>query len=140
MSATSGSEGRQLKGARLRLGVQGEQAAKAFLLAQGFRILHENYSTPLGEIDLIAREGDVVVFVEVKARASGEFGPPQASVTLQKQRQIVRVATLFLQRAGLTEAACRFDVVAVTFAGSQTKQPEILLVRDAFSSGGTALF
>lgn len=129
-----------MKGARLRLGVQGEQAAKAYLLAEGYRILHENYATPQGEIDLIAQEGDVVVFVEVKARTSGEFGPPQSSVTLAKQRQIVRAASLYLARQGLGEAACRFDVVAVTFDGSRAEAPKILLIRDAFSSGGTALF
>jgi putative endonuclease len=129
-----------MKTGRSALGAEGEHAAKAYLRAQGFRILHENYSTPLGEIDLIAREGDVITFVEVKTRTSGEFGPPQASVTRQKQRQIVKVAELFLQRHRLSGAACRFDVVAVTFAGSQAGQPEILLIRDAFSSEGTALF
>ena len=121
------------------LGPEGERAAKAFLRAKGFRILHENYSTPLGEIDLIAREGDVVVFVEVKARASREYGPPQASVTLTKQRQIIKAAGLFLQREGLSETACRFDVVAVTF-GEGVRRPEILLIRDAFTVGGSAVF
>jgi putative endonuclease len=129
-----------MKTGRSALGAEGERVAKAYLRTQGFRILRENYSTPLGEIDLIAQEGGVVVFVEVKARASGEFGPPQASVTRQKQRQIVKVAELFLQRNRLSGAACRFDVVAVTFAGSKTTQPEILLIRDAFSSEGTTLF
>lgn len=125
---------------RSALGAEGERAAKAYLKSQGFRILHENYSTPLGEIDLIAQEGAVVVFVEVKTRTSSEFGPPQASVTRHKQRQIVKVAELFLQRHRLSGAACRFDVVAVMFAGSRTGQPEILLIRDAFSSEGTAIF
>lgn len=129
-----------MKAGRSGLGAEGERAAKAYLQAKGFRILRENYSTPLGEIDLIAREGDVIVFVEVKARTSGEFGPPQASVTLAKQRQIVGVAKLYLQRERLSETACRFDVVAVTFVGSETKQPDLLLIRDAFSSEGTALF
>ncbi len=125
---------------RSALGAEGERAAKAYLQAKGFRILHENYSTPLGEIDLIAQDGGVVVFVEVKTRTSGEFGPPQASVTRRKQHQIVKVAELFLQRNRLSGAACRFDVVAVTFAGSQAGRPEILLIRDAFGSEGTALF
>ena len=125
---------------RSALVAEGERAAKAYLKSQGFRILHENYSTPLGEIDMIAQEGAVVVFVEVKARTSSEFGPPQASVTRHKQRQIVKVAELFLQRHRLSGAACRFDVVAVMFAGSRTGQPEILLIRDAFNSEGTALF
>lgn len=129
-----------MKAGRLGLGAEGERVAKAYLQTKGFRILHENYSTPLGEIDLIAKESGVVVFVEVKARTSGEFGPPQASVTLAKQRQIVKVARLYLQRERLAEVACRFDVVAVTFAGGQAGQPNILLIRDAFSSEGIALF
>lgn len=129
-----------MKAGRLGLGAEGERVAKAYLQTKGFRILHENYSTPLGEIDLIAKEGGVVVFVEVKARTSGEFGPPQASVTLAKQRQIVKVARLYLQREGLAEVACRFDVVAVMFAGGQAGQPNVLLIRDAFSSEGIALF
>mgnify|MGYP001168654990 CR=1 FL=1 len=130
-----------MKAGRLGLGAEGERVAKAYLLTKGFRILHENYSTPLGEIDMIAKESGVVVFVEVKARTSGAFGPPQASVTLAKQRQIVRVARLYLQREGLSdEAACRFDVVAVMFAGGQAGQPHVLLIRDAFSSEGVALF
>lgn len=91
-----------MKTGRSALGAEGERAAKAYLKTQGFRILHENYSTPLGEIDLIAQEDGVVVFVEVKTRTSGEFGPPQASVTRQKQRQIVKVAELFLQRNRLS--------------------------------------
>ncbi|MGB4781726.1 YraN family protein [Candidatus Methylomirabilis sp.] len=129
-----------MKAGRLGLGAEGERVAKAYLQTKGFRILHENYSTPLGEIDLIAKESGVVVFVEVKARTSGEFGPPQASVTLAKQRQIVKVARLYLQRERLAEVACRFDVVAVMFAGGQAGQPNVLLIRDAFSSEGIALF
>lgn len=129
-----------MKTGRSALGAEGERAAKAYLKTQGFRILHENYSTSLGEIDLIAQEGDVVAFVEVKTRTSGEFGPPQASVTRQKQRQIVKVAELFLQRHRLSGAACRFDVVAVTFAGGRAGHPEVLLIRDAFSSEGTTIF
>jgi putative endonuclease len=124
---------------RSGLGAEGERAAKAFLRAKGYRILRENYRTPLGEIDLIAREGEVVVFVEVKARTSATFGPPQSSVTLAKQRQIVKTAGLFLEQEGLGEVACRFDVVAVTFGGRGVR-PEILLIRDAFSSDGSAIF
>lgn len=127
-----------MKDARLRLGAEGERAAKAFLLGKGFLILHENYTTPLGEIDLVCRDGDEVVFVEVKARRSLEFGPPQSSITLTKQRQIVKAAALFLEREGLAEAACRFDVVAVMFRG--TTRPEVFLIRDAFGADGSAIF
>ena len=127
-----------MKDGRRRLGAEGERAAKAFLRAKGFRILHENYTTPLGEIDLIAREREVVVFVEVKARRSLEFGPPQSSITLTKQRQIVKAAALFLERERLADTPCRFDVVAVTFSGEG--RPEVLLIRDAFGVVGSAIF
>ena len=127
-----------MKDSRSRLGAEGERAAKGLLVAEGFRILHENYSTPLGEIDLIAQEGDVVVFVEVKARRSLEYGPPEASITLTKQRQIVKTAGIFLKRTGRAEAACRFDVVAVTFTGKG--RPEVCLIRDAFGEDGSAIF
>jgi putative endonuclease len=126
-------------GARQRLGAEGERTAKAFLEASGFRILRENFSTPVGEIDLIAREGDILVFVEVKARTSVEFGPPQSSITPAKQRQIAKAAALFLEREGLSDAPCRFDVVAVTF-GTGASYPEILLIRDAFGVGETRIF
>jgi putative endonuclease len=126
-------------GPKQRLGAEGERAAKAFLMAAGFHILRENYSTPAGEIDLVAREGDVLAFVEVKARTSVEFGPPQSSVTPAKQRQIVKAAAHFLEREGLGDSPCRFDVVAVTF-GAGRERPQVLLIRDAFGAGGSAIF
>lgn len=113
------------------LGVAGERAAKAYLEARGYTILHENYATPLGEIDLIAREGETLVFIEVKARSSEEYGPPEASVTRGKQRQIVKAAELYLLKARLQEVACRFDVVAVTFL-KEGEAPWIELIRNAF--------
>lgn len=113
------------------LGFMGEQAAKAYLEAKGYKILHENYVTPLGEIDLIAREGETLVFVEVKARSSEEYGPPEASVTRGKRRQIVKAAELYLLKARLKDVACRFDVVAVTFPRGG-EAPWIELIRNAF--------
>lgn len=113
------------------LGGRGEEAAKAYLQALGYRILLENYTTPAGEVDLIAQDGEVLVFIEVKARSSARYGPPEAAVTPWKQRQIVRAAELYLAKAGLKEAACRFDVVAVTFPPEECS-PRIILIKDAF--------
>lgn len=113
------------------LGARGELAAKAHLLKLGYEILHENYTTPFGEIDLIARDGETLVFVEVKARSSKAYGPPEASVTRGKQQQIRRVASLYLSQARLHNVACRFDVVAVTFPG-EAKAPQVELIRGAF--------
>lgn len=113
------------------LGFMGEREAKTYLEAKGYKVLHENYTTSLGEIDLIAREGETLVFVEVKTRFSLEYGSPEASVTHGKRRQIIKAAELYLLKARLKDVACRFDVVAVTFP-REGEAPLIELIRNAF--------
>ncbi len=112
--------------------MRGEKAAKAYLRGRGYTILEENYRTPLGEIDLIAREGDTLVFIEVKTRRSGLFGLPQEAVTAAKRHQIVKVAEYYLSRAGSPAADCRFDVVAVALSG-EGRSPQCTLIPNAFS-------
>lgn len=124
---------------RQALGHQGEAAAKAFLRRRGYRILRENFATVVGEVDLIAQHRRTVVFVEVKTRSGGEFGPPQAAVGLAKQRQIVRAAEAFLGGARLGPVACRFDVIAVTL-GPEGAAPGIEWIQDAFPAEGVRLF
>ncbi|WP_435007229.1 YraN family protein [Tundrisphaera lichenicola] len=94
------------------LGDRGERAAARMLRKSGLRILVRGYRTEQGEIDLIAREGDTVVFVEVKARARGA---PAEAVTLEKQRRLTLAALHFLKRHNLLEERCRFDVVAIVW-------------------------
>ncbi|MFQ5839350.1 MAG: YraN family protein [Candidatus Methylomirabilales bacterium] len=118
---------------RQPLGAAGEQVARAFLEQAGYKILRENYRSRLGEIDLIAMEGEVLVFVEVKARQSRRFGTPQEAVGGEKQRQILRVASAFLMESRLGEIPCRFDVVAVTFRKG-ARGPMVEHIRDAFSA------
>ena len=98
---------------RLNVAKIGESLAAKHLKARGYRILAQNYRSRRGEIDLIARDGEFVVFVEVKTRRSLKFGLPQAAVTLQKQRQISKVALAYLQSRNLLDAPCRFDVIAI---------------------------
>ncbi len=92
------------------LGDRGERAAVALLKRRGMRILRRNYRTKHGEVDVIARDGGVVVFVEVKARRRGD---PAEAVTPEKQRRLTLAALHFLKRHDLLERRCRFDVVAV---------------------------
>jgi putative endonuclease len=92
------------------LGDRGERTASGYLRAKGLRIIVRGYRTNLGEIDLVARDDDTVVFVEVKTRRQGE---PALAVTLEKQRRITLAALHFLKRYGLLEQRCRFDVVTV---------------------------
>ena len=93
----------------------GEDAAVELLRAEGLHILERNYRFGQGEIDVIARDGEVTVFVEVKTRSNQSYGPPEYAVTRGKQRQIARIATGWLADRGFPDTPCRFDVIAVTF-------------------------
>ncbi len=98
---------------RLNIAKLGESLAVKHLKAHGCEILAQNYRARRGEIDLIVQDGEFTVFVEVKTRRSLRFGLPQAAVTLQKQRQISKVALAYLQSHNLLDAPCRFDVIAI---------------------------
>jgi len=91
-----------------------EDAAADFLRRQGYKIAQRNYATRLGEIDIVAVDDGMVVFVEVKSRGSDDFGPPEVAVDRHKRAKLRRIAQLFLERHGLTDSPCRFDVVALT--------------------------
>ncbi len=101
-------------GTTLETGASAEQAASAELLRSGYRIVERNFRCDAGELDIIARDGEVLVFVEVRSRANPEHGHAAEMVTPRKQRQVARVAAHYLQirRPELDE--CRFDVVAIT--------------------------
>ena len=124
--------------ARRALGAMGEAAARSFLERRGVNILAANYACAAGEIDLIGREREAILFIEVKTRRSEAFGPPQLAVHQRKQRQIVRAAQWFLAERRTPEVACRFDVVAVTFLGDE--RPRIQWVRDAFPAEGVRVW
>ena len=98
---------------RLNVAKIGESLAVKHLKARGCEILARNYRAIRGEIDIIVRDGEFTVFVEVKTRRSLKFGLPQAAVTWQKQRQISKVALAYLQNHNLLDAPCRFDVIAI---------------------------
>ncbi|MFQ5883165.1 MAG: YraN family protein [Candidatus Methylomirabilales bacterium] len=121
---------------RRSVGIEGEAVARRFLEGLGYRILEENFSCPLGEIDLIAQEGEVLVFVEVKARRSARFGAPVEAVHARKQRQILRVAEAYMRERRL-KVPCRVDVVAVDFS-PQGSEPRVELIRNAVQGTGAA--
>jgi putative endonuclease len=103
---------------RQAFGKSGEDLAVAELERRGYVILDRRYRTRHGEIDIVAREGETTVFVEVKARASREFGTAAEAVTPWKQRRLGRMALDYLARHRLVERPCRFDVVAVDGTGA----------------------
>jgi putative endonuclease len=120
---------RFMKDPRRQLGDQGEDLAAAALKKQGYKILERNYVTPLGEIDLIAKEGKTVVVVEVKTRRGSRFGAPQEAVNPGKQGRLRRLADYYLKQKGLTGNPVRFDVVAVTLADNV---PQVEIIQNAF--------
>jgi putative endonuclease len=111
------------------LGKKGEEKALRFLKKKGYRIIEQNYVCNMGEMDIIAKEKDTLVFVEVKTRTSMVFGPPQLAVTQFKQRQLSKVALNFLKEKKLEDVKARFDVVAILLA---PEGEEIELIRNAF--------
>ena len=98
---------------RKELGRISEEHAARFLASKGYRIKERNYRTRRGEIDIIAEQRDVLVFIEVKARSSDEHGRPLESVTSSKQRTISAVASIYLSTREKRERLTRFDVVEV---------------------------
>lgn len=99
--------------ARQGLGRTGERLAAEALVSRGYRILERNFRCSSGEIDLVAEEGQDLVFVEVKTRRGNMYGLPEEAVTLRKQRKLVQIATHYLDLHTCSERSWRIDVVAV---------------------------
>ena len=112
------------------LGDAGERAAIQYLRQQKFRIITRNYRNHAGEIDFIAREGEFLVFVEVKTRRAGQ---PVEAVNLEKQRRLSRAALVFLHHFQLLDYRWRFDVVAVVWPDDR-RPPTIEHYRNAFET------
>jgi putative endonuclease len=114
---------------RRHAGTQGEEIAVQHLRNLGMEILERNFHFGHGEIDIIARDGEVLVFCVVKTRASDRFGDPEYAVTPRKRLQIRRIAQGYLYEHALTAQACRFDVVAVRMMGDA---PLVNYISNAF--------
>ena len=95
-----------------KTGAEYEQKAGAYLEGQGYEILEYNYRCRTGEIDIVARDGEYLVFCEVKYRADAGCGHPEEAVDTRKQRRISKCALYYLTCHGLADQACRFDVVS----------------------------
>ncbi len=124
---------------RLELGESGEAIAARALRRAGYRILVERYTCPVGEVDLVARDRDTLVFVEVKTRSSADRYPPGEAVHLRKQRQVARVAEYYLAATRAAAGPCRFDVVAITVPEGGGP-PRVEVIRDAFPAEGIETF
>jgi len=114
---------------RKRTGCEGEEEARHFLEAKGYRTVARNFRHNAGEIDLIARDGDTLVFIEVKTKRHQGFGDPESWIGRRKQDRIARVAMGYLHANRLENQDCRFDVVTVDLTG---KTPVVEHIADAF--------
>ncbi|MGI5839114.1 MAG: YraN family protein [bacterium] len=123
-----------MAGARQELGRMGEGMAAAALDKAGYTIIERNYRCQYGEVDIIAREGGDLVFIEVKTRRSRTFGHPAEAVGPRKREHLLRVAAHYLQSHSPTEGGCRFDVVAVHLAANRSLT-QVEIIRGAFGAG-----
>ncbi len=116
----------------IKIGQEAEATAVSFLKKKGFKILYKNYRTPVGEIDIIAKEKDTIVFIEVKARTSTYYGLPKEAVTAKKQQQIIKTALWYLKEKQLhNKSKIRFDVIAILLTNNKTK---IEHIKEAFQA------
>ncbi len=107
------------------LGFKGEEVAVNFLQRNGYKILARNYKTPIGEIDIIARDKDAIIFVEVKARSSEIFGQPFEAVDYRKQDKLKKIALYYLKHNNV-ELPVRFDIVSIIFRNGEKEINHII--------------
>ena len=117
--------------ARVILGKTGEDLACAELERRGYAIIARRYRRRGGEIDIIAQDGETIVFVEVKAREGHAFGEAAEAVTLFKRRRLTQLAVDYMARHRLSNRPCRFDVVSIHF---DSGRPEIEVFQNAFDA------
>jgi putative endonuclease len=110
-------------------GQEGENIAFSYLRQRGYHVMDRNYRCPCGEIDLIAKDGETLVFVEVKTRHSTIFGQPEEAVDFKKRKKMSAVALWYIEEKKINNYYARFDVVSILLSKDP---PEIQLFRDAF--------
>ena len=122
---------------RKLFGQAGESAAEEYLRRKGYRIVARNLRSPLGELDLVAEDGQVLVFVEVKARRTDAFGGAIHAVHHRKQEKLIQLAAQYLARHHIKDRLCRFDVVLLQ--GPDATVPKIEHIQNAFEISGDDL-
>lgn len=124
-----GKGSKQEKG-KEKTGLQGEDIAVSFLKTQGYNVVARNYRQRFGELDIIAKDGETFVFIEVKTRKNDRYGNPFEAVDSRKQIKLSRMAQDYISRNGLEDKPARFDVVAILLTPGSP--PKVEHIRDAF--------
>lgn len=122
---------------RKSIGHAGESAAEEYLRRKGYRIVARNLRSPVGELDLVAEDGRVLVFIEVKARRTDAFGGAIHAVHQRKQEKLIQLAAQYLARHHISDRLCRFDVVLLQSTGAVA--PQIEHIQNAFEVSGDDL-
>ncbi len=120
--------------ARQRLGMEAEAAAERLLRRKGYKILDRNVRVGRGELDIVARSGETLVFVEVKARRTDRYGGVAHAVTARKERQLIQLAARYLARHRLERQICRFDVLL--YDAGNPASPFLEHIKNAFEVAG----
>ncbi len=115
---------------RKKLGNRGEKIAAKFLRKQSYQIIEKNYHSRLGEIDIVAKEDESIVFVEVKTRCSTYFGLPEEALSYDKRRRLSKLALGYLAHRRIKDTNCRFDVVSILMDNNRVNH--IKLIKNAF--------
>lgn len=116
------------------IGRLGEEEAARLLKKHGYRVVEKNYRCRYGEIDIIAKDGETLAFVEVKTRGSDLFGTPKCGVDAKKQRHMISASSVYLNEKGLDDADVRFDVVSIMIKDGKYITE---LIKDAFGAEDT---
>jgi len=116
---------------KVSLGKKAEEAASEYLSKKGYKIVARNFRCSFGEMDIIAEDADVLVFVEVRSRRSSFYGLPQESVDWLKQQKLRRLASYYLKINNVSDRKCRFDVIGILF-DQDKKVKSLELIQDAF--------
>jgi putative endonuclease len=111
------------------LGKEGERIAELFLKTKGYKLVERNYRCASGELDLVMLDRRVIVFVEVKTRTGTGYGTPLEAVEFRKQRKMIYAAQFFLSTRKLSQREARFDVIGISWSGSQ---PSVEHIENAF--------
>ncbi|MEN6624456.1 MAG: YraN family protein [Smithella sp.] len=114
---------------KINTGRDGEKIAVAYLMKNGYRICEINFRCPIGEIDIVARDKNEIVFVEVKTRRSNQLGFPEQAVGSRKQKKLSQLALWYIEEKKLSNINARFDVIAITLLAEEN---EITLIKNAF--------
>ncbi|MBI5643895.1 MAG: YraN family protein [Deltaproteobacteria bacterium] len=111
-------------------GRKGEEEAAVLLKKKGYKIIEKNYRCRFGEIDIIAKDGGTLVFVEVKARTSDRFGTPKCGVDFRKQRHMTLASSCYIVERGIGDLDVRFDVVSIELKNGGSSE----IIKDAFEA------